>query len=52
LGIAIDGSGNVWVVNLADEATPDNVVEFVGAAVPVVTPLAVGVKNGTLGTTP
>jgi hypothetical protein len=53
LGIAIDGSGNVWVVNLTNgTTTPDNVVEFVGAAVPVVTPLAAGVKNGTLGTTP
>lgn len=51
-GIAIDGSGNVWVVNPTFEGTPDNVVEFVGAAVPVVTPLAAGVKNGTLGTTP
>lgn len=56
--LAIDGSGNVWVVDVQYSTTmppatyPDNLVEFVGAAAPVVTPLAVGVKNGTLGTTP
>ena len=32
--VAIDGSGNVWVAN-AD----GNLAEFVGAAVPVVTPV-------------
>jgi hypothetical protein len=46
-GIAIDGSGNVWVA-----ASSTNVVELVGAATPVVTPLSVGVKNNTLGTRP
>ncbi|HWW96926.1 MAG TPA: hypothetical protein VNY74_04485 [Edaphobacter sp.] len=46
-GIAIDGSGNVWVA-----ASGTNVVELVGAATPVVTPLSVGVKNNTLGTRP
>ena len=44
-GVAIDGSGNVWLTNLGG-----NVNELVGAAVPVVTPLALGVKNNTLGT--
>jgi hypothetical protein len=29
-----------------------NVVEFVGAAVPVVTPLSVAVKNSTIGSRP
>lgn len=48
LGIAIDGSGNVWV---ADNGGPDT-IEFVGAAVPVVTPLAAGIANNTLGTRP
>lgn len=48
-GIAIDGSGNVWV------ASDDNVgplTEFVGAAVPVVTPLSAGATYGMLGTKP
>lgn len=45
--IAIDGSGNVWVGNLAGGIT-----ELVGAASPVVTPLAVGVENNALGTQP
>ncbi len=35
-GIAIDGSGNVWAANYLDNM----VVEFIGAATPVVTPLA------------
>jgi sugar lactone lactonase YvrE len=33
-GIVVDGSGNVWVTNPANSVT-----EFVGAAIPVVTPL-------------
>lgn len=48
-GIAIDGSGNVWV------ASDDNVgplTEFVGAAVPVVTPLSAGSTYKELGTRP
>lgn len=47
-GIAIDGSGNVWVPNSGNST----VTEFIGAATPVVTPLAVGVQNNTLGTRP
>ncbi len=47
-GIAIDGSGNVWVTNNGNST----VSEFIGAGVPVVTPLSVGVKNSTLGTRP
>ncbi len=47
-GIAIDGSGTVWVRN-GSRAT---VTAFVGAAVPAVAPLALGVKNGTLGSRP
>jgi secreted PhoX family phosphatase len=35
-GLAIDGSGNVWVTGGAS----NNLVEFVGAATPVVTPIA------------
>jgi hypothetical protein len=47
--LAIDGSGNLWTVsgNVSDTLT-----EIVGAAAPVVTPLATGVKNNTLGTRP
>jgi hypothetical protein len=47
--VAIDPSGNVWF-------NSDNVAgvlqEMVGAATPVVTPLAYGVKNSLLGTAP
>jgi hypothetical protein len=44
---AVDSSGNVWIVLGAD-----GVMELVGAATPAVTPLSLGVKNGTLGTRP
>jgi hypothetical protein len=47
-GIAVDGSGNVWVANTA--AT--YVTVMVGAAMPTVTPLSVGIKNGTLASKP
>jgi len=46
--IAIDPSGNVW----APDILGTRVWEFVGAATPVMTPLAVGVKNNMLGTRP
>lgn len=45
--IAIDGSGDVWTTHGGH-----SVNEMIGAAVPVVTPLSVGVKNNTLGTRP
>jgi hypothetical protein len=47
-GIAIDGSGDVWVTNVADSV----LVEFVGAAAPVVTPMVAAVKGNTLGARP
>jgi hypothetical protein len=47
VGLAIDGSGNVWVV-----APQGFLLQFVGAANPVVTPFSVGLQNGTLGTRP
>lgn len=50
LQIAIDGSGNVWVADGGVGSV--DLIEFVGAAVPVVTPLAAGVVNNTLGTRP
>jgi streptogramin lyase len=45
---AIDGSGNVWIAN----TYAHNVTELIGAATPIVTPLAAAVVNGTLGSTP
>jgi streptogramin lyase len=47
--IAIDPSGNVWVAT--DNGTA-SLTEFVGAAVPVVTPLAAGAEYKELGTRP
>jgi hypothetical protein len=47
-GVAIDGSGDVWIAFPQSNA----VVELVGAGTPVVTPLAVGVQNKTLGMQP
>ncbi len=47
LRVAIDGSGNIWVL-LAD----NTVTEYVGAATPAVTPLALGLKNKKLGAKP
>ena len=43
----IDGSGNVWALDRVG-----GVIEFIGVASPVVTPLALAVKNNTLGTRP
>jgi sugar lactone lactonase YvrE len=53
--VAIDSSGNVWAANAfvpVSYANGLNVVEFVGAAAPVVTPIATAVKNGTIGARP
>jgi hypothetical protein len=47
-GTAIDGSGNVWIVNYGG----NEVFEIVGAAAPVMTPLAAAVKNDKLGQRP
>lgn len=48
-GIAVDGSGNVWIADQVDpeiyQTSPNGggvVEEFVGAAVPVITPIAAG----------
>ncbi|MDR3734591.1 MAG: hypothetical protein P4L10_03540 [Acidobacteriaceae bacterium] len=50
-GIAIDPSGNVWVASSIAEAsgTPSVISELVGAATPTVTPIALSLKNGTVG---
>jgi len=55
--MAIDPSGNVWVLNSGTNSTTVpttgvSVTEVVGAAVPVVAPLSVAVKNNTLATKP
>lgn len=53
--VAVDSSGNVWVPNATQPVTytgGTNLVEFVGAGVPVVTPIATAVKNGTIGQRP
>lgn len=47
LRVAVDGAGNVWVL-LAD----NSVTEYVGAATPVVMPLALGVQKKKLGAKP
>jgi hypothetical protein len=47
--IAADASGNVWVLS---GENPSTVTEIVGVAVPVVTPLSVGVEKKKLGKTP
>jgi len=47
--VAIDPSGNVWV---ASDNTSGPLTEFVGAATPVVTPLAAGAAYSQLGTKP
>jgi hypothetical protein len=49
-GVAVDGSGNVWVTNTGSGA--DYVTVIVGIATPTVTPLATGIKNGTLASLP
>jgi streptogramin lyase len=46
-GVAIDGSGNVWSTSLNG-----GLVQLVGAAAPVITPLSVASKNNMLGTRP
>lgn len=48
-GIAIDPSGNVWVANKSASAP---LTEYLGAAAPVVTPIAAGAAYGELGTKP
>ncbi len=45
--VAVDRAGNVWVL-LAN----NTITEYVGVATPAVTPIAVGVKNGKLGSKP
>jgi len=48
LNLAIDPSGNLWITNY----TGNSVVEMVGAAAPVVTPLSLAAGDNALGTKP
>jgi sugar lactone lactonase YvrE len=47
--IAVDPSGNVWVAN---NSTTAGIEEIVGVAAPTVTPIALALKNGTVGQKP
>lgn len=47
-GVAVDGSGNVWEANTGAHF----VTVVVGVATPTVTPLSLGIKNGTLASEP
>ena len=50
--VAVDGSGDIWVLNEAFGSPGTGVTELIGASTPVVTPIAAGVKNNALGTRP
>jgi hypothetical protein len=52
--IAIDAAGNVWVANggAVNTASTHTVTEFIGAAVPATTPLALAVQNHQVGVIP
>jgi hypothetical protein len=59
VGIAVDGSGNVWfadtyVISVSGSTTTQqsNLQELVGIATPVVTPLALGAQKNALGARP
>jgi hypothetical protein len=47
--IAVDGSGDVWI---ASGLYYGGLIELIGAATPVVTPIATGTTNNTLGSRP
>ena len=54
-GAAIDGSGNLWVLNedTGTTASPGNaLVEFIGIAAPVVTPTSLALQFGEVGVKP
>jgi len=53
-GIGLDGSGNVWLTGLDDDATgaASFVTEVLGIAAPVVTPKSLAVRNNAIGNQP
>ena len=55
VGTAVDSSGNLWVTSgeSYDSTVQSNeLVEFIGLAAPVRTPIAAALKNGEVGTRP
>ena len=55
VGAAIDGSGNLWVLNIDTfgPSTPSNeLVEYIGIGAPVITPASTALANGLLGVRP
>jgi hypothetical protein len=53
--IKIDGSGNIWAINSSTQnvnGTGNVLIEFIGVASPVVTPLSLALKNGELAARP
>jgi hypothetical protein len=53
--VAIDGSGNLWVLNVdtgTDASLGNALVEYVGIAAPVVTPTSQALANGQVGVRP
>ncbi len=51
--LAIDGSGNVWIANLGSAVAGSGLVtQLIGAASPVVTPLATAVHTNTIAQRP
>ncbi len=54
--IAVDASGNVWVSDwsgyISGESITGGVTQMIGVAAPTVTPVAVALKNHTIGTRP
>jgi len=51
-GISVDGSGNVWALTETARTTNPLLVQVVGAAAPVVTPMVNGVIYNKLGSRP
>jgi hypothetical protein len=51
-GVAVDGSGNLWLSGVGAGGVPGYVTEVIGIAAPVVTPKAVALTNGTIATRP
>lgn len=50
--MAVDGSGNLWMLSVDSSDGNNALVEFVGVAAPTVQPLSVAVENAAQGTAP
>jgi len=51
-GVAVDSSGDVWVTSQGTSSVNGSVTEFIGAAIPVATPLVANVVSNTLAGRP